>query len=419
MKYAGKNIPIKMDVRVTHSVFILNLSYTGLAIARAFKGTGIKVYGFASKRWAPGNYSKHLQYIPSPDSMLDGPGLLDLLTYLAKQDRVKPLLFPTRDQDIFFIMQHRDIIDEYFMNPLPPNDTLAIILDKYRLYKLSLQCGIPVPRTILLESSQLNELLVSDLRPPLVVKPLYSPDWQGEGTPTIFKNKKAIFVHSTDHLLPIVNHLRTFKKNAILQEYVPGHDSDICTYCSYVNRKGLMLTYFNTRKIRQMPENLGIGAIVQTANTEDITETSVTLTQKLNFTGVSEIEYKRDPQSNKYILIEMNPRLWDQHSLSNSFGVNLPLVVYHDNVSNIAAVPEKRFSCSTWIAEERFLDLIFDKFLTKPATIFKLLREIKGPRTYATWDLGDPLPFFVSITNRLIKYAKTIFRKMFRRFSTR
>lgn len=389
------------------------MSYTGLAIARAFRDTGIKVYGLGSNKWAAGNYSKYLKFIPSPDSMTEGKELLTLLSGLARKETLTPLLFPTRDQDILFIKQYRNDIDKYFITTLPPNATLDLIMNKYHLYNLSVECGLPVPKTILLNTSRFEPRVLSQVTMPFLIKPVCSADWQGADVPQIVRNRKAVWIRSYDQFVFIVNELKTLKKKALIQEYVRGDDSDICTFCSYVNKKGKMLASFNTRKIRQLPEKLGIGAIVGADIIHDVADASITLVEKLNLTGVSEIEYKKDSLSNQHVLIEMNPRFWDQHKLSNSFGVNLPLLVYNEEVGSSQPSHDHIFFKSTWIAEDRFLQIVVDRILTKPRDILTLFREIKGHKTFALWDIRDPMPFIMSTVTKLLSLAKMQILRLF------
>jgi hypothetical protein len=52
---------------------------------------------------------------------------------------------------------------------------------------------------------------------------------------------------------------------------------------------------------------------------------------------VSQVEFKRDPRDCAYKLMEVNPRLWQWHSLAAACGVNLAQIAHRD----VADEPQK------------------------------------------------------------------------------
>ena len=47
-------------------------------------------------------------------------------------------------------------------------------------------------------------------------------------------------------------------------------------------------------------------------------------------TGLSQVEFKRDPRDGSFRLMEVNPRLWQWHGLASACGVDLPVIAYRD-----------------------------------------------------------------------------------------
>ena len=56
------------------------------------------------------------------------------------------------------------------------------------------------------------------------------------------------------------------------------------------------------------------------------------LLRALGFHGVSQVEFKLDPRTGEYKLIEVNPRLWQWHGLPRACGVDLTHIAYLDLV---------------------------------------------------------------------------------------
>jgi carbamoylphosphate synthase large subunit len=61
-----------------------------------------------------------------------------------------------------------------------------------------------------------------------------------------------------------------------------------------------------------------------------VVDDGLRLLRKLGFHGVSQVEFKLDPRTGEFKLIEVNPRLWQWHSLSGSCGVDLTYIAYRD-----------------------------------------------------------------------------------------
>ena len=48
------------------------------------------------------------------------------------------------------------------------------------------------------------------------------------------------------------------------------------------------------------------------------------------YTGISQVEFKRDPRDGRYKLMEVNARLWQWHGLAGACGVDVPLIAFRD-----------------------------------------------------------------------------------------
>jgi predicted ATP-grasp superfamily ATP-dependent carboligase len=172
------------------------------------------------------------------------------------------------------------------------------------------------------------------------------------------------------------------------------------------------LLYFNTQKIRQLPKRSGTGIVVKSIVNHDLTEPSKVLLKQLGFSGISEIEYKRDFRTGKYYLIEINPRFWDQHRLSLNFGLNMPLAVYYHLTGKKSYLPSGASHQGIWIAEDSFALSLFETLIRNPREFFRMLAEVHGKKSCAIWSSKDPLPFIVSMVMLVIGVVKQGFRKI-------
>src|SRR6185437_5627071 len=129
-------------------VIVLNLYHTGLAIARDFAGTGLRVVGLSAERNCFGNHTRYCEVRLAPNSQRDPEQLVSYLLSL-KEELGGAVIFPTRDADVVMLDEHRDILSKYFRLAVPPSDCLRRVLDKNALAEIAQRVGLSVPRTTL------------------------------------------------------------------------------------------------------------------------------------------------------------------------------------------------------------------------------------------------------------------------------
>lgn len=379
------------------SVVILNLHYTGLGIARNLRHMRVPTIGVGAHTHLPGNYSRYCRFSRGPDLTSARHDLLHFLCDIAGRHSPKPVIFPTRDLDVLFLNEFRMELEKYFLIPQPLNEVLDRILDKNKLAAVAQSLGIATPRTT--EISSMDDVVgaAKIVGFPAIVKPKYAHSWR---TPEIWQKvgqRKAIPVLDYRELESYCKALVPLTDSLLLQETIPGPDSNLVVYGSYRPRESHGDCYFTARKMLQYPPGLGSGIIVRAEAIPDIVEPSKALLAALSYWGVSEIEYKFDSRDNRYKLIEINPRHWDQHTLGTSLGVNLTEHCYRDLAGLPAKAAGPARSSSIWLAEQD-LPTIFLRRLLKGSgpTLKDLLRFLSGHWTPSITDFRDPLPAIVA-----------------------
>lgn len=387
------------------SVVVMNLSYTGLGLARALAGNGIRIVGIGSNKRAYGRFSRHLIFLHSPDSLTQRDELCQFLIALARKEPCRPLIFPTRDHDVIFLRDYREQLEQFFIYTQPPTAVLDMVLNKWTMHFIAQKLQIKVPQTFLIENRNQMEAFSSTINYPALLKPVYASDWRREGIWDSCGRQKAILGRSPEALCQAYQKIEALAPRVLLQEFIEGEETDIYTYCSYCNRDSEIIASFNTRKVRQVPEMIGTGIVVQSAENSELSERSEKLLKHIAYYGISEIEYKRDPRTGEYYLIEINPRFWDQHRLSTCIGLNLPLVVYNDLTGLDSKETLRRFCRYTWIAEDAFFYVLLYNLFYRRRDVLRLIAQSRGRKCYATWSLSDPMPFIALLVSMILGNA--------------
>lgn len=388
-------------------VVVLNMHYSGLGIARSLAPHGVPVFGLSSSRGFPGNRSRYCTYVPSPDSLLEPDALCEFLLRFADRCADRPILLPTRDHDIEFLLRHRDVLEQKFRIPLAPTPVVEAAMNKDACFEVAARCGITLPRTFTVRDSAALRELEGRLTFPVIVKPLYAREWRRPGVWERVGQQKAAMIGDFGSLLRFYAAIEEVAPVANVQEYIPGGDEQLLVFGSYCRPGGLVRAYFTGRKLLQDPPLKGTGLVVEGRPIETIVDQSRTLLRALEFSGISEVEFKVHAATGVPYLIEVNPRHWDQHHLGTVCGVNLSLELYRD-----VAEPRRLSSPQhdeppplqdpdpvRWIAEHDLFHHLLQAALRRDGSWRPALACARGRRTYSVFDRHDLRPGLRQLRN--------------------
>jgi predicted ATP-grasp superfamily ATP-dependent carboligase len=338
----------------------MNLYYTGIGIARNLDGLGMDVFGLSAEPDAPGMRSRFFRHVYAVPSSRDEPrALYERLMQIRQEHALAPVVFPTRDADVLFLHDHTDPLTGLYCLP-PSREAASLLMDKLRLAALAQECDIAVPKTALCSSEVELERAAAVFAFPLVIKPRMAEEWRRRGAWEEVGARKAILVDTLAQLRDEYRKVAAVSREVLLQEYVAGEDSDIVVCCCCIGRDGRWLGHFTGKKLRQNPPLFGTGCLVEATPVPEIIEPSRSLLEACRYSGLAEVEFKRDRASGRFVLIEINPRHWDQHELGRLVGVNLTRIAYEDWIGLLPepCLPDVGTRRPRWIAEREALFLI-------------------------------------------------------------
>jgi len=116
----------------------------------------------------------------------------------------------------------------------------------------------------------------------------------------------------------------------MVQDLIPGGDDELYTLGAYLSESLEPLGLFCGRKLVQTPPGIGVARLGEAVWVDEVVDAGLELLRNLGCNGLSQVEFKRDPRDGRFKLMEINPRLWQWHSLAMASGVDLPLIAYRD-----------------------------------------------------------------------------------------
>ena len=199
------------------------------ALARSFhEAYGVTSVVVAGAALGPVAHSRIVRHEIVDDGH-DPRQLVDRLVAVAQSmpDR-RLLLMANSDWLVRVVVQHRALLEQYYVVPFLSEHLLDQISDKATFAQICDDLGISVPRTLVQEfgSAEPWEAVAVDLEYPLIAKAASSADYQD----VEFEGKKKVFEIATpEELAWLWDALRTagYRGRFVVQELVPGDDTQM------------------------------------------------------------------------------------------------------------------------------------------------------------------------------------------------
>lgn len=370
--------------------------YQGLGIVRSLGRRGVPVCVVDNERSISrySRYATHFVGLPDlRDQRKAVDGLLDIGKRLGLDGWV---LYPTREELVAAISQHRVELRKVFRVPTPNWEIVKWAWDKRNTYRLAQELGIPTPITHYLESlDQLEKF--RDSTPPFAIKPAI----------------KEHFIYATKAKAWRANsysELRTLFQKAselvgvgeiMVQELIPGGGSQQFSYCAFF-RNGEALGKMTVRRRRQHPLEFGrASTYVESVDLPLLEELSERFLRAIDYYGLVEVEYKLDPRDSQYKLLDVNARTWGYHSLGAKAGVDFSYILFADQVG-LPVTPCRGSSGLSWVRTTTDFPAALTAMLSGDTSVMSYLSSIRNCNVEAVFSPQDPLPGLAEIA--LIPY---------------
>jgi D-aspartate ligase len=242
------------------------------------------------------------------------------------------VLYPTSDDLAYLFARRAAEIRKSFLVYQPPAPTVLALLDKKSLLLAARRSGIESATTWFPEDDGALERIAREARFPLLIKPRTQLMW-----PTLHKGTR---VDRPEDLLPMYSaYLRTRRHSPallaerpdgarpMLQAYHSEAEEQIESVAGFIDASGEIFVARAAMKVLQQPRRLGIGVCFEDAPLDPAAAGAVAaLCRVTGYFGVFEAEFIRS--GDRRLLIDFNPRYYNQMGFEIARGLPLPLLVH-------------------------------------------------------------------------------------------
>nr|WP_210768002.1 hypothetical protein [Cellulomonas humilata] len=312
------------------------------ALARSFhEAYGVTSVVVAGAALGPVAHSRIVRHEIVADGH-DPRQLVDRLVEVAKANPdSRLLLMANSDWLVRVVVQHRALLEQYYVVPFLSEHLLDRISDKATFAEICTDLGLSVPRTIVQEfGSEPWGAAPVDLEYPLIAKAASSADYQD----VEFEGKKKVFEIATpEELTWLWGALRGagFRGRFVVQELVPGDDTQMRSITAYVDTHGEITLLCSAHVLLEehTPSGLGNPAAMITTRDDAMLEQARTFLASTGYRGFANFDVKVDPRTGAFRFFEVNPRIGRNNYYVTAAGANPMRFVVEDAVEGRSVPP--------------------------------------------------------------------------------
>lgn len=301
-----------------------------------------------------------------------------LINYAKKQNTSqKILLIGTNDNYVKLIAENRSALEEYYIFNYPDIQIVNHLLVKEEFYEIYQNMGLDMPKTLLYHCNQgdhIHKIQEQIEQYPIIIKPSDGVEYHHLET-TLDKVYK---VHDEKELENVILKIEQagYKKNLIIQEFIPGDDSALFDSIFYVgkNKKAQLATFAQIGLQEHTPTGIGnctvlVNGFSEHGYPEELIHRLKDFLEKIGYQGFAEFDMKYDARDGKYKVLEINPRQSRSGYYVAACGYNLVECLIDDLIYH----KEKEFKI---IKEKCVLSFVPQKVIKQYISNEKLKAEI-------------------------------------------
>lgn len=276
---------------------IVGDTQVGLWVVRSLARNGLEVHAITNTIQGQSVHSRYSTSSWLLDHRPDSEGFADEIMQLAGQLDVASIM-PVSEgfHNNLISMRHQlDAANIHLFSPSRENFDKAT--DKDYVHQLCLELGIPVAQGMCLDEL-MNKDPENTLKYPLVLR-TRKQNVAGGKVPF-----KAAYARNFEELLDWHRQFESFADNVLVQEYHPGAEEHV----QVLMHDGEMFMTGDYIGEHHMPLAGGVTVQRVSCHHQPVIDDTVKLLQALKWQGIAGVQFHYDPETGRYIFLEVNPR---------------------------------------------------------------------------------------------------------------
>ena len=227
------------------------------------------------------------------------------------------LIIPCNEQAIFPLVEHRDALGN------PPiavvnNEAFDHLFDKHLTRQIAEKAGVPTAPGKLLTADDTAQSLAKDFGLPLAIKPRMSFRLD-----KITRRGAVVLARSEGDVA------KALKAVSDPEDFlIEGFFDGVGVGVSVLAKDGDLLQAFQHRRKREPRQGGGSSYRVAEQVNDSLLKATRKIAKEVKLTGLAMFEYRQNPKTGDFILLEVNARLWGSVPLPVAAGLDFPYLMY-------------------------------------------------------------------------------------------
>jgi predicted ATP-grasp superfamily ATP-dependent carboligase len=299
----------------------------------------------------------------------------------------KWVIFPTDDETVHFLSMYKSRLESIYNVTTPAWNVTRLAYDKTLTYRLAGKIGVPIPKTFFPRT--VEDLDDPEIPFPAIIKPAVMRSFfrktGKKAFPAVNRNELKDAYRAACGIIP--------PAEILVQERIPEAARNLFSFSPFF-KNGRVLGRVTVQRLRQHPMDFGHATtLAVTVDEPELERLGTRILKAMNYYGIGEVEFIRDPRDRRYKFLEVNPRIWGWHTIAPRAGVNLPYLMYLDQTGETAEVPGYRKNVK-WIREITDMATVISEMAGGRMGLREYLASIRGEKELAVFSWKDPVPFF-------------------------
>ncbi len=255
-------------------------------------------------------------------------------------------------------------------------------------YRWCIEQGIRSPVSYLPKAHE--DLPDSQLEYPFIVKPAFKRNFKQ------YSKAKAVVVNSRSQLEGLLaGQFSALDIHDLLyQEIIPGGGKQQWSYAGLFVH-GDPVAAFTACRLRQHPPDFGrASTYVVAEHNPEVEAESRRVMSALQYTGLGEVEWKRDPRDGQLRFLEVNARCWGWHALAGPVVGNIPRMLYDYAHGQTMEWVTPSYG-ARWVKHITDIPVVLDMWRHHDLTFAGYFKSLQGNLMSCEWEWSDPAPLFL------------------------
>lgn len=313
-------------------VVVAGLYQTGVNLMRDLGRRGLTVYGVDFDLEEPGFRSIYGKTFLCPNPDEEPERWLNFMVDIGRKLKLRPVLIPSADIFVSAMAHHVDRLKPSFRFCHAAASVQGLLATKQEQYELATNHGLEVPRTRFVRSFEQAVEFGSTARFPCLIKPLHFREWERFPRGHPLHNEKLLLVATAEELTEKYQMAAQANSNMVIQEIIEGPDTAKLVYLSCYGVDGRRIAACMVRELRTTPIYFGSASVVEPTTDLEADSACDRFLRGIQYSGICEIEIKRDSRDGRVKLIEANPRYSVTADAAIYAGVDLGWLHYLDMI---------------------------------------------------------------------------------------